>query len=185
MKSAIGIVFARLGGILGFMAALILANLVYPYIPSRLFTDIVVFFNNSTDIIVVMALLFMLGELFTLFYFPYDLPGPIFTGFGSLLLISFMFSMLSALETALKLGTFNFVMWFSYVLYPCVFGVVIVIGYFGIFTRAIHKDEYIEIETPSTWQVVGGEFRLLALDSVKWLRGLFKPSKKNKNQAKP
>ncbi len=184
-RSPMRLVFVRVIGILVFIILLTLANIIYPYLHGRFFTEFVSFLNSNLELIVVMSILFLLGELFSLFFFPFNIPGPLFTGFGSMLLISFVFGLMGALDYILNLGIYNFFKWFAYLLFPCVFGVVIIIGYIQLFTKELKPEEEEIIDLTATgWQEIAGEFKLLILDMVQGLRRVFKRSKKQQEKAR-
>jgi hypothetical protein len=87
-------------------------------------------------VIVIFALLSMIAEIFFEFPFPADLPGPVFSAFGILFLLTFIVNLFGYIDQKYSIGLFPGLSVFIPVMYLVIFILVLIAGYIRIFTRS-------------------------------------------------
>lgn len=139
---------------------------------------IIDFLYSNAALIVFFSLILMVADIFGTFPFPANLPGPIFSAIGSVLILAFIFNVFifvyrSYLPIPYPLD------WIAFILYPLVFIIVLVAGYVHIFSRLAEKERKeertaAEAGTPSaggkTWDEIGAEFRDMIYDTFHRIR---------------
>ncbi|MFH1682737.1 MAG: hypothetical protein ABIA37_02985, partial [Candidatus Woesearchaeota archaeon] len=97
------IIWSKLIGFLIFLAVVLLINIVAYFAKVPFLSTAVEILNSSLWIILLLALFFMLADIFWALDFPFNLPAPIFSAASSLFLVSFIFLLLRffGLEQAL------------------------------------------------------------------------------------
>lgn len=168
-KSIIKIVFLRLFGILLFLGMVYALNYIARFITAESFTLTLEFLNDNVSKVVVMAVFFMIGELFFAFLFPANLPAPIFAAVGSSILISFILSTFSLIDRIIGTDIAYPFYKISFIIYPAVILIVIVTGYVMIFSkvfgeaRAKEAEKTEKVKKPKkegkTWKEIGENFR--------------------------
>jgi hypothetical protein len=126
----------------------------------------------------------MFGEVFNTFIFPLNLPGPLFTAVGSLFLLTLLFRILLFIDSLFGLRVFWPLDRFSFLIFPIVFVVVLVVGYIRIFTdlvvpakREIERTKSAENKKNSDkktedvdWEDVKKEFKKTVFDLLSLVR---------------
>jgi hypothetical protein len=172
-------VVSRTFGIILFLVLLVVLLLLVPAIDNQTFTRFVEFLLDNAGLIVFLSLLFMIGEIFTTFIFPLNLPAPLFNAIGSVFLITFLFRIFAFVEELYGLGIFAALSLIELVVYPLVFILVLIAGYFEIFSGLARHDDRGErspenrsTTVPSdrsggkTWDEIGNEFRQMVYDII-------------------
>ena len=62
-------------------------------------TQWVGFFNDTAQLVIFFTVIFLFADLFEAFRFPFNLPYPLFNAYGSVLIISFIFRIISFAAT--------------------------------------------------------------------------------------
>lgn len=175
-KSIIWIILSRFFGLVFFLILLLILNALTFYFNNYAFNQVVQFLNNNIGLIVIMTLIFLVGELFNALIFPVNLPAPLFSAIGSVLVVLFIFRIFTLIESLLGENIFQVFRDFSSFIYALVFIIVLIAGYIGIFARLIGpEEEYEKVkrkkEPKATWEDIGDEFRQLIYDTLRNMRG--------------
>jgi len=105
------------------------------YVQTPIFLQIVEFLNANLGLLILISVLFLIGDLFGALPLPLSLPGPVFGASGAVLLVIFLVRLFlligeitgvevfSVLEGALALPVYLFV-----------FVIALIAGYIGLFT---------------------------------------------------
>jgi len=136
-KSPLKIVFSKVFAILVLLVILVIANIVVIFAPNYIYESIVHFFNNNFVFLVVISLVFLFAELFSVFIFPFSLVYPIFNAIGGVLLASFLFDLLRMVFGYVGVY-FNFEL-FRFPIYFVIVIVCLIVGYVKIFSRLFGK----------------------------------------------
>lgn len=157
------IVFLVLLGILGYLAS---------WFHNAFLLGFVSLLVANLPLIIMIGIVFMGADIFFSLPYPCNLPGPLFSGLGSLLVVSFIFILLTFFD--LWYGTGLPVMFLNtqYILYILVFFIVVITGYVRIFTPEINtyegerKEETNNPACPGcrSWGDVGNEIRQAVFD---------------------
>ena len=120
--------------ILGFL------NLSRDFFNNNIIFEVVKLLNNNIWLIFVLSVIFTIGEVFSSFKFPSNLPAPIFNAIGSIFLLNFLFKIFVKVGELTDVGTFESLSRLFPVLYPIVFLLVLLGGYISIFSRATGRN---------------------------------------------
>ncbi|OGJ20893.1 hypothetical protein A3K73_09330 [Candidatus Pacearchaeota archaeon RBG_13_36_9] len=130
----------RVAGFIIFLLVLVLLNIFITYIGFPLIREIVLFFNKNVLTLGIMLLLVVLGEIFMLLDFPFNLPGPLFNAAGAVVIIYFV---LDIFELLMQLGEVtlpNIPFGLIFEIIAILVGVVILVtGYISIFKNMPRK----------------------------------------------
>lgn len=178
-RSIIWIIFSQLFGILLFLILLVILN-IFP-IPNLFSPQIVSFINNNATLIIVMSLIFMLGEICYGRIFPLSLPAPLFNAIGSMFLVTFIFRIFGLIDVLLKTNIFSLFNSLKYLIYPIVFLIVLIVGYVSIFTKVVNAPQEPKKRKTEdkSWDDVGDEFRNLLYDAFSNARKRINKKKRN------
>ena len=180
-SSAKNALVSGLIGIIFFLIALIVFRYLEVYLSWPLFLGFVDLLYDNAALIIIFSVLFMFGDIFASFAFPFNLPFPLFNAAASVLLVSFILGILAFIDSWYALGIGQALPVLKLVLYPLTFIVVLIAGYLSIFSKPEEKppgdiaiapavvDEEGKKEIPS-WEEVGGEFRQAVYDLVRRIR---------------
>jgi hypothetical protein len=162
------IVASTIIGLAIFATALAVMN---RYVPSSNtgFNQVVWFLNENLVLLVVLALIFMVGDIFGTFFFPFNLPAPLFDAVASIFLVKFIINIFGLIDRLAGTANFGFLKSIDILLYIMVFLIVIIVGYimiiFGLFAPrdyAEGRNEETRRERPKrhpTWEDIGQEIR--------------------------
>ncbi len=168
--SATQALLSGLIGIIIFLAILIIFRYIADNSSSALFSGFVNLLYANVPLIILFSLLFMFADIFATFPYPLNLPFPVFSAFGSVLMVSFILHIIEFIDAFYALGISPALQIMKLILYPLTFIVVLVTGYLSIFSKCSERrpDEPAVVQdsgttekpagTPS-WEDVGGEFR--------------------------
>lgn len=189
-RSVPAIVLTRLFGILFFLFMLAALNILIPVIPNRIFEQIVEFLTVHVWLVVLFSILFLIGEVLYELIFPLDLLAPLFSGLGSVFLLSFIFKFLYYTDTITRITNFTVLESISPLIYLIIFLIVLITGYIDIIGRFLGRRPTppegavpgTEIPRPEggpseertltdpSWDDIGGELRRLIYDSIHEMR---------------
>jgi len=126
-ETALSVTISALVGLLIFLILLGLANIIS--INNSIYIQIVDFLNQNVGRIIIFSILFYLGELFFVFKFPFNLPGPLFNAFGSIYLITFIFGIIYLIGSFVEQDLLDIIGFLEPVVKAIVFILVIIVGY--------------------------------------------------------
>jgi hypothetical protein len=176
-RSPLQALVSGLIGIIIFLILLIILEFIAGHTSWPLFSDFVDLLVASLPLIIIFSVIFMVGNIFEAFPFPFDLPFPVFNAVGSVLLVSFLFRILGFIGSFYSLGLAPALSLLRLILYPLVFIVVLIAGYLSISAQL--REDHPEPGTPSpgggstatpTWDEIGDEFRKMVADLVRRTR---------------
>ena len=124
----------RVAGFIVFLLVLVLLNIFITYIDFPLIKEIVIFFNSQVFWLGVILLLMVLGEIFMMLNFPFNLPGPLFNAAGSVFIIYFILDIFNLITMigGITLPNVPFNLIFEAIaILVCV--VILVTGYISVF----------------------------------------------------
>ncbi len=77
-KQPLGWVFvSRMMGIISFLIAVVLANILTYYVSNKVFLSGVLFLNENFWLLILIGIILFIGDIFGAFPFPLNLPSPI------------------------------------------------------------------------------------------------------------
>ncbi len=192
-NDSLGSVFvSRMIGILCFLIVVVLANILTYYISGTMYRDGVVFLNENFWLLLLIAILLLVGDIFFAFPFPLNLPAPIIRAIGSVFVIAFMLHVFQWVDSVASTSLYSFVWLLSFAIVPIVFIVVFVSGYFEIMRKlcwgkesetggdcqVVHEIKKNPLEEPlsdvKSWEDIGDEFRVMMYDIMHRFRHEFR-----------
>ncbi len=187
------ILLRGLAGILFFIIVWVLANFFSQYTTNESVLMVLDTVNANIVLLLVIAILFLIGELLFAFRFPFSLPAPLFNAVGGVLIASFVFNMLYLVDDLAGQTIFRVLEPVTWLVYFLVFVIVLIAGYFhvisDIFTPKRKERIIIVEEEPRkkkkkarkesvTWDEVGEEFKEAMHSFAQALKEAFEPKKK-------
>ena len=134
-KPIIWLLISRFLGLVLFLILIAVVNFLTRFIHNPLFNSGVQFVNWNILLMILISLIFLIGELFHAFHFPLNLPGPVFDAIASVFLAVFILRVFTFLDTLIKGNIFQIITTFSFLIYPVVFTIVLLGGYIVLFAR--------------------------------------------------
>ena len=138
-RSIIGIILSKLLGLVVFLVILLVVNMLAFFIGNPAFIRAVQLVNMNIWLLISISIILFVGELFGVLLFPFNLPAPLFNALGAVFLLRFIYRVFEFIESITMEGIFSLFKWFSFLIYPLVFIIVLVGGYVGIFARALRQ----------------------------------------------
>src|SRR5512139_643174 len=89
-RSATQVLINGLIGIIIFLIVLVVFRYIADHISWPLFSGFVDLLYANAVLIIIFSVLFMFGNIFATFVFPFNLPFPLFNAVASVLLVSFI-----------------------------------------------------------------------------------------------
>jgi hypothetical protein len=166
------VIVSGLAGIIIFLVLLIILGYLASYFHNAFLLGFVSLLVNNLSLILTTGILFIAADIFFSLRFPFNLPGPLMSGIGSLLVVNLLFIFLDFFDlfygsgfSAMFLNTMN-------ILYLLVFFIVVITGYVRIFSPENirngepDKTETDKPESPAceSWEDVGNEIRQTMYD---------------------
>ncbi|NYT20844.1 MAG: hypothetical protein GKC07_03470 [Methanomicrobiales archaeon] len=168
-------------GIIIFLLVLVLFRFIADHTSWALFSGFVDLLSANAPLIIFFSVMFMIGDIFAAFSFPFNLPFPIFSAVGSVLLVTFIIRIIVFIDTFYAIGISPTLELVKLILYPLTIIVVLVAGYLSI--AAQFRKEAPGYTGPSpetgqpgrstvspTWEEVGDEFRQMFYDLFRRIR---------------
>lgn len=186
-SKSMGWVFAtRMIGIICFLIVVVLANILTHYVTNPVFISGVSFINGNFWLLVLIAVVLMVGDVFAAFPLPFNLPAPIITAFGSVFCIMFILKIFQWIDTIAGTTLSPLFVFLSPIIATLVFLIVIASGYFDILRQLWHQSRVSttdgqvfhettppgtepgtpDVSDAKTWEEVGAEFRLMLYDVI-------------------
>lgn len=177
---------SRMIGIICFLIAVVLANILKFYVSSPVYQSGVVFLNENFWLFILIAIIFLVADLFGAFPFPLNLPAPIIRAFGSVFCIAVMLIIFQWVDGITGLTLYHFFWLISFLLGPLVFLIVLASGYYEIMrqlwwqpklehemrsnTLVFHEEPPVQSSKTTSdaksWEEIGSEFRLMLFDII-------------------
>ncbi len=135
-ESIAEVLVSRVVGIVVFLIVLGILNILAgAYVRIPIFLQVVEFLNANLGLLILISVIFLVGDLFGALPLPLNLPGPIFGAFGAVLLVIFIarFFLFFAGITDLEFF-FVFEKVLALPVYLLVFIIALIAGYIGLFT---------------------------------------------------
>ncbi|KAF5075881.1 hypothetical protein [Methanoculleus horonobensis] len=136
-ESIAEVLVSRVVGIVVFLIVLGILNILAgAYVRIPIFLQVVEFLNANLGLLILISVIFLVGDLFGALPLPLNLPGPIFGAFGAVLLVIFIarFFLFFAGITDLEFF-FVFEKVLTLPVYLLVFIIALIAGYIGLFTN--------------------------------------------------
>jgi hypothetical protein len=177
---------SRTIGIITFLIIVVLANLLTYYVSNSLYNSSVTFLNENFWLLIIIAVILFVGDVFGVFAFPLNLPGPFISAIGSVFFIFFLLRAIQWVDTIAATNIAAPFLLISFLLVPLVFLIVLVSGYYAILQELswqpemegddssdtfIGYSEYYEsaahpVTDAKSWEEIGGEFRMMVYDII-------------------
>ncbi|OPY39069.1 MAG: hypothetical protein A4E35_00303 [Methanoregula sp. PtaU1.Bin051] len=182
----------RMIGIISFLIIIVLANILKSIYPAS--APIVGFLNDNFWLLLIIAIILFIADIFSAFPFPLDLPTPIIRAFGSVFIIAFLLAVVKSLTVSSDIN--NLFQVLSILVAPIVFLLVLATGYYEILRRLFRSgrangsasatpDPMIGTPRPAqvengskSWEDVGTEFRMMIYDIIHRFRQEIRSNKK-------
>jgi len=176
-KSAIKVLISGLIGIILFLIMLIIFRYFAVHTSSPLFSGFVDLLYANAALIIIFSVLFMFGDIFATFVFPFNLPFPVFNAVASVLLVSFIIRLMGFINSFYALGIGTSLELVKLILYPLTFVVVLIAGYISLFSKpqegnsdecspppALTNENEEQKRGSPSWEEIGNEFRQAIFD---------------------
>ena len=184
-ERSLGWVFVtRMIGIISFLIIVVLANILTYYVASPVFYSGVGLLNANFWLLLLIGIIIFIGDIFTAFPFPLDLPAPVIRAIGSVFIIAFVLRVFEWVDRLAGSNIYQFFWFLSFVVVPIVFLLVLLSGYYEIIRRLFRSGRTNGM-TPATpdptigtpraaqpdnsvksWEDVGFEFRMMVYDII-------------------
>jgi len=177
-KTPLKALVSGLFGILVFLIVLVVFRFIATHTSWPLFRGFVDLLWAYASLIVIFSVLFMIGEIFAAFPFPFNLPFPIFNAAGSVLLVSFLLAVLKYVHSSFSTGISPALDVIALFLLPLVIIIVLIAGYVSIFVRLKGPEPAPSEgagssgspESCPSWESIGEEFRQMVADVIRKIR---------------
>jgi hypothetical protein len=182
---SVGWVFvSRMIGIICFLIVVVLANILTYCVANSVYHSGVDFMNKNFWLLILIAVILLVADLFGAFPFPLNLPAPIIRAIGSVFCIAFILRVFQWVDTVALTDLYPAFWLVSFLVVPLVFLIVLATGYFEIMRRlwwqphldadtsgnivrleAVEDSENLVSDVKS-WEEIGAEFRMMLYDII-------------------
>ena len=182
---SLGWVFvSRMIGIICFLIVVVLANILTYYVANPVYHSGVNFINGNFWLLVLIAVILLVSDLFGAFPFPLNLPSPIIKAIGSVFCIAFILRVFQWVDTVTAMNLYPAFWFVSFLVVPLVFLIVLTTGYFEIMRRVwrqpnldgetgvnvVQQESFDDSEhllsDVKSWEEIGAEFRMMLYDII-------------------
>lgn len=183
-KTVLGVTLSRLIGLILFLILFSIASMLQ--INNLTYIRVINFLSVNLWIIVILSIFFYIGELFFVFKFPFNLPGPIFNAIGGVLLLGFLFRMFYFIGSIFIEESFYPLKNLEPLIYFLVFTIVIIAGYISIFINIKHSEENRRLhkkyfkDTENELEEIGGELKETAHKVITNIKKSLEPKKETR-----
>ncbi len=193
---SVGWVFvSRMIGIICFLIVVVLANILTYYVANPVYHSGVNFLNENFWLLLLIAAILLVADVFGAFPFPLNLPAPIIKAIGSVFCIAFILRIFQWVDMIAATNLYTGFWLVSFLVVPLVFLIVLATGYFEIMRRLwwqpkLDNDtsaDIVHLEPPEepvqplsdakSWEEIGAEFRLMLYDIIHRFRQEIKKKK--------
>jgi hypothetical protein len=171
-------------GIICFLIIVVLAKILTTFLsPGSVILSVIegVLFANFW-LLLLIAIIMFVADIFGAFPFPLNLPFPIIRAFGSIFCVAFILSVFQWVDGYFKTQLYQLFWWPSLILIPLLFLLVLASGYYEIMRQLWWQpkaeedaDEQVVHQAPAvypdpsvsdvkSWEEIGAEFRLTLYD---------------------
>jgi len=119
-------------GIISFLIVVVLANILGYYVTCPFYHAGVIFLNENFWLLLLICVIFFIGDLFAAFPFPMNLPAPIIKAIGSIFCMIFILEVFQWVDSMAATNLYRMFFYLSFLIVPLVFLVVLASGYFEI-----------------------------------------------------
>lgn len=173
-KTPLRALVSGLLGILVFLIVLVVFRYVATHTAWPLFDGFVDLLFVYAPLIILFSVLFMIGDIFAVFPFPFNLPFPLFNAAGSVLLVSFLLAALKYVDGYFSIGISPALDVIALFLLLLVIIIVLIAGYVSIFAGLKSQEPNSSQEAGSSrspedcpsWEKIGEEFRQMVADII-------------------
>jgi len=180
-QSPLRALVSGLVGIIIFLLLLVLFRFLADHTSWPLFSGFVDLLIANAPLIIIFSVMLMIGDIFAAFSFPFNLPFPIFSAVGSVLLVSFIIRIIVFINTFYSVGISPALDLVKLMIYPLTIIVVLIAGYLSIAAQVRREkpDTGIPSSEPGqeahstvspTWEDIGAEFRQMFYDLFRRIR---------------
>lgn len=134
-RSVVGVLVSWAIGLVIFLVLLGVLNILTgSYVQAPIFVRIVGFLNANLGLLILISVVFLIGDLFGTLIFPLNLPGPIFGAVGAVFLVMFLLHLILLVGEITGIGLFaQFGRTFAVPIYLIVFILTLIGGYIALF----------------------------------------------------
>lgn len=174
---------SRMMGIICFLIVVVLANFLLNYITNPYYHSAVALLNENVWLLIIIALLLLVADIFGVFTFPLNLPAPLIRAIGIVFLIVFLLRVMQWGDTIAATNLYPPFSLISVIIVPFVFLIILISGYYHILWQLwrepdIEYEESEEVEgeyydttlqplsDARSWEEIGDEFRLMLYDII-------------------
>lgn len=130
----------RFGSLIIFLIAVFILNSFTGYVQNPLFAQVVGFLNSTLLVIILIWVFFIIADLFWSLASPFDLAYPLFNALGAVFVLTFVLSLIVFLADLFTTENIQSIVTLaSYILYPLVFIITVVVGYMDVASRGEHR----------------------------------------------
>ncbi len=183
-KQPLGWVFvSRMMGIISFLIAVVLANILTYYVSNKVFLSGVLFLNENFWLLILIGIIFFVSDIFGAFPFPLNLPFPIIRAIGSVFCIAFFLKLFQWVDAVASTTLYPMFWYISFIIIPLVFLIVLAGGYYEIMrqlwlqsgtgrstdAQVVHENREVAppdqpVSDAKSWEDIGVEFRMMLYD---------------------
>jgi hypothetical protein len=186
-NKSVGLEFVKgMIGIICFLIIVVLAKILTSFtISGGIYEKTVegILFANFW-LLLLMAIILFIADIFGAFPFPLNLPAPIIRAFGSVFCIVFVLSVFQWVDSTFGTTLYQFFWVLAFLVVPLVFLIVLASGYLEIMrklwlqpnpdndtgAKVVHQEEFTEkephISDAKSWEEIGAEFRMMLYDII-------------------
>lgn len=179
---------SRMIGIICFLIVVVLANILTFYVLNQVFQSLVTFINVHFWLLLLIAIIFFVADIFGAFPFPLNVPAPLINAIGIVFCIAFILRVFQWVDSVMFTNLYQTFWLISFLIVPLVFIIVLTGGYFTILRQVWWKPKeekeidgrvlYPEqdpdrakiVSDAKSWEEIGAEFRLMLFDIIHRLR---------------
>ena len=179
---------SRMIGIICYLIVVVLANILTFYVSNQVFQSLVTFINVHFWLLLLIAIIFFVADIFGAFPFPLNVPAPLINAIGIVFCIAFILRVFQWVDSVMFTNLYQTFWLISFLIVPLVFIIVLTGGYFTILRQVWWKPKeekeidgrvlYPEqdpdrakiVSDAKSWEEIGAEFRLMLFDIIHRLR---------------
>jgi len=181
---------SRMIGIICFLIIVVLAKILENFTsPGGIYQRAVenLLFANFW-LLLLIAVIFLVADLFMAIPFPLNLPGPIIRAIGSVFCVALLLSIFQWIDSTAGTNIYQIFWLLSFVLVPLIFFIVLLTGYLeivwqlslqpkasmedgiAVITADYPKADNQTVSDAKSWDEIGAEFRLMLYDVLRRFR---------------
>ena len=176
------VIISRMITIICFLILIVCANILSHYVLNPIFQSGVSFLNANFWLLLLIAIIILIGDIFSALPFPLSLPGPVIKAIGSVFGVAFILNVFQWMDSVTATTIYPSFLPLSFLIIPLVFLIVLACGYYEILRQLWwtpqtppNPDVQVFNEVPTaapatgisdakSWEEIGAEFRLMLYD---------------------